>query len=89
MRRCYSNLRDWYWISERCNKWYQNFPGSWGVRLSEVDHSRTHLGSHLEVKFQSLSILDPFSVGFSHSLFGFLEDMAEVNQATVKNMNIH
>ena len=54
--------------------------------LGGVDCSETLLGFHLESIF---IYFDLFSIGFSHNLFDFLEEMIEVNQATARTVNIH
>ena len=57
--------------------------------LGGVDHLKTHLGFHLEVKFQFLPIWIYFHWFFALYLVFSGRDMAEANLFTVKTVNIH
>jgi len=55
-----------------------------GWSRSFENSSRVSLGG----KFSISIYLDLFSIGFPHSLLGFLENMANSSQSTVKTVNV-
>ena len=59
-----------------------------GISLGGVDHSETRLRFHFEVNVRYYLVIY-FFADFSHYSWCFLEEMADVNQSTVKTVNIH